>query len=82
MLVLIVILVKWCSGMPICEAFAQIEQQPNIYDVVHVKHFDEVCFQNAKCCIYVVYVVVMEWKIVQNISFSMHIGFSMHGSSL
>jgi hypothetical protein len=28
--------------MPICEAFAQIEQQPNIYDVVHVKHFDEV----------------------------------------
>uniref|UniRef100_A0A6N2LQV6 Uncharacterized protein n=1 Tax=Salix viminalis TaxID=40686 RepID=A0A6N2LQV6_SALVM len=28
-------------GMPICEAFAQIEQQPNIYDVVHVKHFDE-----------------------------------------
>lgn len=33
---------KCCSGMPICEAFAQIEQQPNIYDVVHVKHFDEV----------------------------------------
>lgn len=29
-------------GMPICEAFAQIEQQPNIYDVVHVKYFDEV----------------------------------------
>ncbi|GMH06525.1 hypothetical protein Nepgr_008365 [Nepenthes gracilis] len=28
-------------GMPICEAFAQIEQQPNIYDVVHVKYFDE-----------------------------------------
>lgn len=28
--------------MPICEAFAQIEQQPNIYDVVHVKYFDEV----------------------------------------
>jgi hypothetical protein len=28
--------------MPICEAFAHIEQQPNIYDVVHVKHFDEV----------------------------------------
>nr|XP_048335898.1 PHAF1 protein At3g51130 isoform X3 [Ziziphus jujuba var. spinosa] len=28
-------------GMPICEAFAQIDQQPNIYDVVHVKHFDE-----------------------------------------
>ncbi|KAF9678233.1 hypothetical protein SADUNF_Sadunf07G0013600 [Salix dunnii] len=28
-------------GMPICEAFAQIEQQPSIYDVVHVKHFDE-----------------------------------------
>ena len=32
-----------CSGMPICEAFAQIEQQPNLYDVVHVKYFDEVC---------------------------------------
>lgn len=31
------------TGMPICEAFAQIEQQPNIYDVVHVKYFDEVC---------------------------------------
>ncbi|KAJ1408824.1 UPF0183 domain-containing protein [Sesbania bispinosa] len=28
--------------MPICEAFAQIEQQPNIYDVVHVKYFDEI----------------------------------------
>ncbi|KAK6125727.1 hypothetical protein DH2020_040531 [Rehmannia glutinosa] len=28
-------------GMPICEAFAQIEQQPNIYDVVHVKYYDE-----------------------------------------
>ncbi|XP_068640141.1 PHAF1 protein At3g51130-like isoform X1 [Aristolochia californica] len=28
-------------GMPICEAFAQIEQQPNIYDVVHVKYHDE-----------------------------------------
>ncbi|KAF6160542.1 hypothetical protein GIB67_019482 [Kingdonia uniflora] len=29
-------------GMPICEAFAQIEQQPNIYDVVHVKYLDEI----------------------------------------
>ncbi|KAF8406502.1 hypothetical protein HHK36_008591 [Tetracentron sinense] len=29
------------TGMPICEAFAQIEQQPNIYDVVHVKYIDE-----------------------------------------
>ncbi|KAH0934956.1 hypothetical protein HID58_012073 [Brassica napus] len=28
-------------GMPICDAFAQIEQQPNIYDVVHVKYHDE-----------------------------------------
>lgn len=28
--------------MPISKAFAQIEQQPNIYDVVHVKYFDEV----------------------------------------
>ncbi|XP_021274630.1 UPF0183 protein At3g51130 isoform X5 [Herrania umbratica] len=28
-------------GMPICEAFAQIEQQPKIYDVVHVKLYDE-----------------------------------------
>ncbi|KAE9606658.1 hypothetical protein Lalb_Chr09g0321931 [Lupinus albus] len=28
-------------GMPISEAFAQIEQQPNIYDVVHVKYYDE-----------------------------------------
>lgn len=36
--------IPFYSGMPICEAFAQIEQQPTIYDVVHVKHFDEVCF--------------------------------------
>jgi hypothetical protein len=28
--------------MPISDAFAQIEHQPNIYDVVHVKYFDEV----------------------------------------
>ncbi|XP_039135388.1 UPF0183 protein At3g51130 isoform X1 [Dioscorea cayenensis subsp. rotundata] len=28
-------------GMPICEAFAQIEHQPSIYDVVHVKYLDE-----------------------------------------
>ncbi|XP_042519440.1 PHAF1 protein At3g51130-like isoform X2 [Macadamia integrifolia] len=28
-------------GMPICEAFSQIQQQPNIYDVVHVKYIDE-----------------------------------------
>ncbi|RDY03319.1 UPF0183 protein, partial [Mucuna pruriens] len=27
--------------MPIYEAFAQIEQQPNLCDVVHVKYFDE-----------------------------------------
>jgi hypothetical protein len=30
------------AGMPISDAFAQIEHQPNIYDVVHVKYFDEV----------------------------------------
>ena len=35
---------NFVSGMPICEAFAQIEQQPKIYDVVHVKYFDEVGF--------------------------------------
>lgn len=29
-------------GMPISEAFAQIEQQPSIYDVVHVKYYEEV----------------------------------------
>ncbi|KAL2552733.1 hypothetical protein Fot_06366 [Forsythia ovata] len=28
-------------GMPILEAFAQVEQQRNIYDVVHVKYYDE-----------------------------------------
>ncbi|GJN39342.1 hypothetical protein PR202_gb28453 [Eleusine coracana subsp. coracana] len=28
-------------GMPISDAFAQIEHQPNIYDVVHVKYSDE-----------------------------------------
>lgn len=31
------------AGMPISDAFAQIEHHPNIYDVVHVKYFDEVC---------------------------------------
>lgn len=39
-------LIEWfgfVSGMPISKAFAQIEQQPKIYDVVHVKYFDEVC---------------------------------------
>lgn len=28
-------------GMPICDAFARIEEQPDIYDVVHVKYSDE-----------------------------------------
>lgn len=28
--------------MPIGDAFARIEEQPNIYDVVHVKYSDEV----------------------------------------
>ncbi|EEC81306.1 hypothetical protein OsI_24448 [Oryza sativa Indica Group] len=28
-------------GMPISDAFAQIEGQPTLYDVVHVKYFDE-----------------------------------------
>lgn len=28
-------------GIPICEAFAYIEQNPSIYDVVHVKYHDE-----------------------------------------
>ncbi|WVZ82874.1 hypothetical protein U9M48_030083 [Paspalum notatum var. saurae] len=27
--------------MPISDAFAQIERQPNICDVVHIKYFDE-----------------------------------------
>jgi hypothetical protein len=31
------------AGMPISDAFAQIEHQPNIYDVVHVKYFNKVC---------------------------------------
>ncbi|WZZ17117.1 hypothetical protein YC2023_110206 [Brassica napus] len=34
---------RWCcfSGMPICDAFGKIEQDPNVYDVVHVKYYDE-----------------------------------------
>ncbi|KAJ4890185.1 UPF0183 protein [Raphanus sativus] len=28
-------------GMPISEAFGKIEQNPNVYDVVHVKYYDE-----------------------------------------
>lgn len=42
---MVVVVVVVVIGMPICEAFAQIEQQPNIYDVVHVKYFDEVWFR-------------------------------------
>jgi hypothetical protein len=37
-------------GMPISDAFAQIEHQPNIYDVVHVKYFGEVRPRNVICC--------------------------------
>ncbi|KAL0847706.1 hypothetical protein Bca101_020952 [Brassica carinata] len=29
------------SGMPISDAFGKIEQNPNVYDVVHVKYYDE-----------------------------------------
>ncbi|KAK1549245.1 hypothetical protein Q3G72_005179 [Acer saccharum] len=32
---------QFAPWMSICEAFALIEQQPNIYGVVHVKYFDE-----------------------------------------
>ncbi|RID46807.1 hypothetical protein BRARA_I03447 [Brassica rapa] len=28
-------------GMPICDAFGKIEQDSNVYDVVHVKYYDE-----------------------------------------
>lgn len=46
------------AGMPICEAFAQIEQKPNIYDVVHVKYYDEVWFsENILGC----YSVSVAW---------------------
>lgn len=34
--------VNLVSGMPVCDAFARIEEQPDIYDVVHVKYSDEV----------------------------------------
>ncbi|KAL7104568.1 hypothetical protein ACP275_08G253600 [Erythranthe tilingii] len=37
-------------GMPICEAFAQMEQQPNIYDVVHVKYYDERTVDSGNFC--------------------------------
>lgn len=39
--------------MPICEAFAQIEQQLNVYDAVHVKYYDEVWLDLiiSKCCL-------------------------------
>ena len=45
----IIVVVVVVVGMPICEAFAQIEQQPNIYDVVHVKYFEEVWFKELRC---------------------------------
>lgn len=49
------------AGMPICEAFVQIEQQPNIYDVVHVKYFDEVIVTDILVSedVYNVYILVM-----------------------
>jgi len=34
------------TGMSMREAFTQIEHQPNIYDVVHVKYHDEVGSSN------------------------------------
>ena len=33
--------------MPICDAFGKIEQDPNVYDVVHVKYYDEVCTHHS-----------------------------------
>ncbi|RDY04549.1 UPF0183 protein, partial [Mucuna pruriens] len=36
-----IIIVSFSLGMPICEAFAQIEQQLNIYNMMHVKYFGE-----------------------------------------
>ena len=40
---------RWCcfSGMPICDAFGKIEQDSNVYDVVHVKYYDEVCTHHS-----------------------------------
>lgn len=29
-------------GMPICEVFAQVNEQPNVFDMVHLKDYDEV----------------------------------------
>lgn len=34
------------SGITISEAFAQMEKQSNIYDVVHVKSYDKVFSAN------------------------------------
>ncbi|KAG0588722.1 hypothetical protein KC19_2G264300 [Ceratodon purpureus] len=31
-------------GMPVCEAFAYVEQHRSFFDVVHVKYNDEVRF--------------------------------------
>ncbi|KMZ72432.1 hypothetical protein ZOSMA_164G00140 [Zostera marina] len=28
-------------GMPICEVFAQVNEQPNVFDMVHLKDYDE-----------------------------------------
>ena len=32
------------AGMPVCEAFAYVEQHRSFFDVVHVKYNDEVRF--------------------------------------
>ena len=31
-------------GMPVCEAFAYVEQHRSFFDVVHVKYNDDVSF--------------------------------------
>lgn len=47
MFILVVVTVLFDDlGMPISEAFAQIQQQPSIYDVVHVKYYEEVNYFN------------------------------------
>ena len=51
--------------MPISKAFAQIEHQPNIYDVVHVKYFDEVCSLRYEIYLEMVLSLVSEEYFVQ-----------------
>ncbi|KAK3199228.1 hypothetical protein Dsin_022643 [Dipteronia sinensis] len=54
-------------GMPICEAFAQIEQQPNIYDVVHVKSLSSLISLSAFRIIVFTFVLILGLRVCHSL---------------